>query len=57
MAKGKDWLVAAFVLLLGPREIDALVAYVASLGSGPGVPRPHPERGDLSDGQRLFADR
>jgi ubiquinol-cytochrome c reductase cytochrome c subunit len=44
-------------LLLGPREIDALVAYVASLGPGPGVPTPHPDRGNLSDGQRLFADR
>ena len=44
-------------LLLGPRQIDALVAYVASLGPGPGVPAPRPERGDLSEGQRLFADR
>jgi ubiquinol-cytochrome c reductase cytochrome c subunit len=41
-------------LLLGPREIDALVAYVASLGKGPPVPAPHPERGDLSAGQHLF---
>jgi ubiquinol-cytochrome c reductase cytochrome c subunit len=41
-------------LLLGPREIDALVAYVASLGKGPPVPTPHPERGDLSEGQLLF---
>ena len=44
-------------LLLGPREIDALVAYVASLGPGPRVPTPHPERGNLSEGQRLFAER
>jgi quinol---cytochrome-c reductase cytochrome c subunit len=44
-------------LLLGPREVDALIAYVASLGKGPPVPRPSPERGDLSEGQRLFADR
>jgi ubiquinol-cytochrome c reductase cytochrome c subunit len=44
-------------LLLGPREIDALIAYVASLGSGPPVPQPHPERGNLSEGQQLFADR
>ena len=43
-------------LLLGPREIDALVAYVASLGKGPAVPHPHPERGSLSQGQHLFAD-
>lgn len=41
-------------LLLGPREIDALVAYVASLGAGPAVPAPRPERGDLSVGQELF---
>jgi ubiquinol-cytochrome c reductase cytochrome c subunit len=44
-------------LLLGEAEIRALVAYVASLGKGPPVPRPHPERGSLSEGQRLFADR
>jgi quinol---cytochrome-c reductase cytochrome c subunit len=41
--------------LFGDREIRALVAYVASLGPGPPIPRPHPERGDLSSGQRLFA--
>jgi quinol---cytochrome-c reductase cytochrome c subunit len=44
-------------LLLGPRQIDALVAYVASLGPGPRVPAPHPERGNLSEGQQLFAER
>jgi ubiquinol-cytochrome c reductase cytochrome c subunit len=37
-------------------QIRALVAYVASLGKGPGVPTPHPERGSLSDGLRLFTD-
>jgi ubiquinol-cytochrome c reductase cytochrome c subunit len=36
------------------REIDALVAYVASLGKGPPIPRPHPERGDVSSGLALF---
>jgi len=41
-------------LLLGPAEIDALVRYVASLGHGPAVPRPHPERGNVSDGMALF---
>jgi ubiquinol-cytochrome c reductase cytochrome c subunit len=41
-------------LLLGPQEIRALVAYVASLGAGPPIPRPHPETGDLSEGQLLF---
>lgn len=41
-------------LLLGPAEIDALVRYVASLGRGPAVPRPHPERGNVSEGMALF---
>jgi ubiquinol-cytochrome c reductase cytochrome c subunit len=41
-------------LLLAPTEIDALIAYVASLGKGPPVPRPRPERGNLSHGQHLF---
>jgi ubiquinol-cytochrome c reductase cytochrome c subunit len=44
-------------LLLGPAEIDSLIAYVASLGKGPAVPQPHPERGNLSEGQRLFTER
>jgi ubiquinol-cytochrome c reductase cytochrome c subunit len=44
-------------LLLGPAQIDALVGYVASLGKGPAVPAPHPERGDLSQGQQLFTER
>jgi ubiquinol-cytochrome c reductase cytochrome c subunit len=44
-------------LLLGPAEIDSLIAYVASLGTGPAVPHPHPERGDLSQGQHLFTER
>jgi ubiquinol-cytochrome c reductase cytochrome c subunit len=44
-------------LLLGPREIDALVAYVASLGRGPAIPTPHPERGDVSAGQHAFTER
>ena len=43
-------------VLFSEQEIEALVAYVASLGQGPGVPRPHPERGSLSDGQQLFTD-
>jgi quinol---cytochrome-c reductase cytochrome c subunit len=38
-------------------EIRALVAYVASLGKGPVIPTPHPERGNLSEGMRLFTDR
>jgi ubiquinol-cytochrome c reductase cytochrome c subunit len=37
-------------------EIRALVAYVASLAPGPGVPRPHPERGSVSQGLALFTE-
>jgi ubiquinol-cytochrome c reductase cytochrome c subunit len=43
-------------VLLGERQIRALVAYVASLGPGPKIPTPHPERGNLSQGLHLFAD-
>ena len=43
-------------LLLHRAQIRALVAYVASLGKGPAIPTPHPERGNLSQGQQLFAD-
>lgn len=38
------------------QEIAALVAYVASLGKGPKVPRPQPRLGDLSQGQSLFTE-
>jgi len=41
-------------VLLSDREIRALVAYVASLGPGPAIPQPHPERGSLRDGLTLF---
>jgi ubiquinol-cytochrome c reductase cytochrome c subunit len=41
-------------VLLSDREIRALVAYVASLGPGPAIPQPHPERGSLADGLTLF---
>jgi ubiquinol-cytochrome c reductase cytochrome c subunit len=37
-------------------ELRALTAYVASLGGGPPIPQPHPERGNLSEGQKLFTD-
>ncbi|TML50597.1 MAG: cytochrome c, partial [Actinobacteria bacterium] len=37
-------------------EIAALVAYVASLGKGPGVPHPQPQRGDVSSGLSLFTE-
>ena len=43
-------------VLFSEPQIRALVAYVASLGPGPAIPKPHPERGNLSEGQRLFAD-
>lgn len=37
-------------------EIDALVAYVASLGDGPEIPIVDPDAGDVSTGQLLFID-
>ena len=38
------------------QQLRALIAYVASLGKGPPVPVPHPERGNLSEGMHLFTD-
>jgi quinol---cytochrome-c reductase cytochrome c subunit len=38
------------------RQIDALIAYVASLGKGEPVPKPHPERGSIPVGLRLFTE-
>jgi ubiquinol-cytochrome c reductase cytochrome c subunit len=38
------------------REIAALVAYVASLGKGPGVPHPQPQRGSIPRGLSLFTE-
>ena len=38
------------------REIEALVNYVASFGRGPPVPKPDPERGDVSRGLTLFTE-
>ena len=35
-------------------QIDALVRYVASFGGGPAVPKPHPERGSVARGLRIF---
>jgi ubiquinol-cytochrome c reductase cytochrome c subunit len=37
-------------------QIDALVGYVASLGKGEPVPKPHPERGSIPVGLRLFTE-
>jgi ubiquinol-cytochrome c reductase cytochrome c subunit len=42
--------------LFDEHQIRALVAYVASLGSGPAVPTPDPARGSVSAGQRLFSE-
>ena len=36
------------------RQIRALVAYVGSLGKGPPIPHPRPERGSISEGLKLF---
>jgi ubiquinol-cytochrome c reductase cytochrome c subunit len=41
-------------VLFSNHEIEAMVAYVASLGNGPPVPKPHPEGGDVAEGLRLF---
>jgi ubiquinol-cytochrome c reductase cytochrome c subunit len=43
-------------VIFSEQQLLSLIAYVASLGGGPPVPRPHPERGDLSLGQHLFTD-
>jgi ubiquinol-cytochrome c reductase cytochrome c subunit len=43
-------------VIFDEQQIRSLVAYVASLGGGPPIPQPHPERGDLSLGQHLFTD-
>jgi ubiquinol-cytochrome c reductase cytochrome c subunit len=43
-------------LQLSDRQIRDLIAYVASLGPGPPIPVPHPERGNLSQGMHLFTD-
>ena len=37
-------------------EIEALVAYVASLGAGPAIPAVDPEAGSVSAGATLFLD-
>jgi ubiquinol-cytochrome c reductase cytochrome c subunit len=42
--------------LLTKQEVDALVAYVASLGQGPAIPHPNPERGNVAEGMQLFTE-
>ncbi|MFL5966816.1 MAG: c-type cytochrome [Gaiellaceae bacterium] len=43
-------------VLFDERELRALTAYVASLGDGPAIPTPHPERGNLAAGLQLFVE-
>jgi ubiquinol-cytochrome c reductase cytochrome c subunit len=43
-------------VLFSEQEIRAMVAFVASLGHGPRIPSPHPQRGDISAGMQLFTD-
>jgi ubiquinol-cytochrome c reductase cytochrome c subunit len=43
-------------VLLSEAQIRALVAYVASLGQGPPIPKPEPSRGSLSEGLHLFTE-
>ena len=42
-------------VVLGERQIRALIAYVASFG-GPPIPKPKPESGDISKGLQLFTE-
>jgi ubiquinol-cytochrome c reductase cytochrome c subunit len=35
-------------------QLHSLIDYIASLGPGPGIPQPHPERGSLAAGLRSF---
>jgi ubiquinol-cytochrome c reductase cytochrome c subunit len=43
-------------VLFTQEQLGALIAYVASLGKGPPVPTPHPERGSVAAGLHLFTD-
>jgi ubiquinol-cytochrome c reductase cytochrome c subunit len=43
-------------VLLNERQIRALVSYVGSLGPGPPIPHPHPERGKVNTGLLLFTE-
>jgi ubiquinol-cytochrome c reductase cytochrome c subunit len=43
-------------VLFSQRELQALVAYVASLKPGPPVPTPHPERGNLAEGLQQYTE-
>ena len=41
-------------VLFSDKEIRSLVAYVASLGSGPAIPHPDPAGGNISEGLQQF---
>ena len=43
-------------VLFDRRQIQSLVRYVASLGGGPPIPRPQPDRGSVSKGMQLFTE-
>jgi ubiquinol-cytochrome c reductase cytochrome c subunit len=43
-------------VLLRDREIRALETYVDSLGGGPPVPTPHPERASVAEGLQQFSE-
>jgi ubiquinol-cytochrome c reductase cytochrome c subunit len=43
-------------VLLSDAQIRDLVAYVASLGTGPPIPKPQPDKGNLAEGLHLFTD-
>jgi ubiquinol-cytochrome c reductase cytochrome c subunit len=41
-------------VLFSDKEIRSLVAYVASLGAGPGIPHPDPSSGGIAEGLHQF---
>jgi ubiquinol-cytochrome c reductase cytochrome c subunit len=43
-------------VLFDDSQIQAITAYVVSLGRGPAIPEPQPSRGNVSEGQHLFAE-
>jgi ubiquinol-cytochrome c reductase cytochrome c subunit len=43
-------------VLFPEQDIRAMVAYVASLGTGPAIPHPQPQQGSVAVGQKLFVD-
>lgn len=43
-------------VLFSDKEIRSIVAYIASLGTGPAIPRADPAAGSLSEGVHLFTE-